>query len=151
MKIYDEIIRARGIDFIFAAKEADAAETARIIAAYQEMWDNGHTFDRSKGLAAYMCDEREADTPEEIAACVAEASRALTDVVCKAWLTALSREQVVDICKSLFSLNSQLPVKLVVATETLTLDDIAYKWSELHPDSKPVRVPSPVDGDIANM
>lgn len=130
MNVYDEMINRYGGTVALAAQELDTNEAFRLRDEWQKMWDGGESFT--------LCPTREADTEEEIDACVTGLYNALRVLVEKVWFAKLSREQAVAIGNALLLTPSNWGKISVCKDVSYGVDDIADKWNDAHPGEEPI-------------
>ena len=130
MNVYDEMINRCCGTVALAAQELDPDEALRLRDEWQKMWDDGESFT--------LRPTREADTEEEINACVTGLYNALRVLVGKTWFEKLSREQAVAIGNALLLTPSNWGRIIVCKDVSYGVDDIADKWNDAHPGEEPI-------------
>lgn len=142
-KIKTEMFKRHGSDVYCAALQADKARAEQLVEAYQDSWDNG---DKFAGGVAYLMfagmfgesTQRDADTPEELAACAHQLHNDLSNIVINDWIAKLSRDQVVAIRDILERSSPSAAIVICNGIDRLDIDDITLRWNKTHAGEMPV-------------
>lgn len=116
------------------------AETNAKLQSFVDWWTRGDSFiPRLFGPVDLDAPpKREADTDEELSACLERLHGALQTIICESWAVGMSRRVCLLLCNSML-----LPTGLgadfrLLPDLTLTAHDIAGLWSKTHPDEQEI-------------
>lgn len=107
-----------------------------IVAEYQSRWDDGERFTGLSAMDMILGAKREADTEEELAACVDELAERIKAALVEQWASRYDRAQMVSVLNSITELDVNASVN--VYGMVVRLHDIVRAWNNTHPDEKPI-------------
>lgn len=135
MDIYEKL-NDRYAELASAGYNLDDGTRNDIVAEYQSRWDDGESFVNLSAMDMFLGAKREADTEEELAACVDELAERIKTALVEQWASRYDRAQMVIVLNSITDLNVNASVN--VYGMVVRLHEIVRAWNNTHPDEEPI-------------
>lgn len=135
MDIYEKL-NDRYAELASAGYNLDDGTRNDIVAEYQSRWDDGESFVNLSAIDMFFGAKREADTEEELAACVDELAERIKTALVEQWASRYDRTQMVSVLNSITELDVNASVN--VYGMVVRLHDIVRAWNNTHPDEEPI-------------
>lgn len=107
-----------------------------IVAEYQSRWDNGERFTGLSAMDMILGAKREADTEEEIAACVDELAERIKTALVEQWASRYDRSKMVETLNAITDLDVCASVNMYGVV--VSPHEIVRAWDNTHPDAEPI-------------
>lgn len=107
-----------------------------IVAEYQSRWDDGESFVNLSAMDMFLGAKREADTEEELAACVDELAKRIKTALVEQWASRYDRAQMVETLNAITNLDVCASVNMYGVV--VALHEIVCAWNNTHPDAEPI-------------
>lgn len=114
-----------------------------IVAEYQSRWDDGERFTGLSAMDMILGAKREADTEEEMAACVDELAARIETALVVQWAKQYDRSQMVSVLNAITDLDVNASVNMHGAV--VRLHEIVRAWNNTHPDEEPISTASNIE------
>ena len=133
MDIYEKL-NARYAELATAGYGLDDSIRNNIVAEYQSRWDSGERFTNLSAMDMFIGAKREADTEEELAACVDELADRIKTALVAQWSKQYGRSQMVSVLNAL----ADMDVNAYMYGAVVRLHEVAHAWNNTHPDEEPI-------------
>ena len=135
MDIYEKL-NDRYAELASAGYNLDDGTRNDIVAEYQSRWDDGESFVNLSAIDMFFGAKREADTEEELAACVDELAERIKTALVEQWASRYDRAQMVEILNAITNLDVCASVNMYGVV--VALHEIVRAWNNTHPDAEPI-------------
>lgn len=140
MDIYEKL-NDRYAELASAGYNLDDGIRNDIVAEYQSRWDDGESFVNLSAIDMFFGAKREADTEEELAACVDELAERIKTALVEQWASRYDRAQMVEILNAITNLDVCASVNMYGVV--VALHEIVRAWNSTHSNAEPIcKVPS---------
>lgn len=140
MDIYEKL-NERYPELANAGYGLDDSLRNSIVEEYQSRWDDGERFTNLSAMDMFIGAKREADTEEELAACVDELADRIKAALVAQWAKQYGRSQMVSVLNALADMDVNASINMYGAV--VRLHEVARAWNNTHPDEEPIStVPS---------
>lgn len=122
-----------------ASYHLDGGQRKNLVSEFQSRWDDGERFVARGGDAIEMflgTAKRDADTEEELAACVDELASRIKDALVAQWAKQYDRPQMIGILNAITNLD--VYATLNVYDVVVRPHEIAWAWNKMHPEAEPI-------------
>lgn len=135
MDIYEKL-NDRYAELASAGYNLDDGTCNDIVAEYQSRWDDNESFVNLSAIDMFLGAKREADTEEELAACVDELAERIKTALVEQWASRYGRDQMVEILNAITNLDVCASVNMYGVV--VALHEIVRAWNNTHPDEEPI-------------
>lgn len=135
MDIYEKL-NDRYAELASAGYNLDDGIRNDIVAEYQSRWDDGERFVNLSAIDMFLGAKREADTEEELAACVDELAERIKTALVAQWAKQYGRSQMVSVLNAITDLDVNASVNMYGAV--VRLHEIVRAWNNTHQDEEPI-------------
>lgn len=135
MDIYEKL-NNRYAELASAGYNLDDGTRNDIVAEYQSRWDDGESFANLSAINMFLGAKREADTEEELAACVDKLAERIKTALVEQWASRYDRAQMVEILNAITNLDVCASVNMYGVV--VALHEIVRAWNNTHPDTEPI-------------
>ena len=135
MDIYEKL-NDRYAELASAGYNLDDGTRNDIVAEYQSRWDDGESFVNLSAIDMFLGAKREADTEEELAACVDELAERIKTALVEQWASRYDRTQMVEILNAITDLDVCASVNMYGVV--VALHEIVRAWNNTHLDAEPI-------------
>ena len=135
MDIYEKM-NARYAELANAGYGLDDSIRNNIVAEYQSRWDSGERFTNLSAMDMILGAKRDADTEEELTACVDELAGRIKTALVAQWAKRHSRRQMVSVLNAIADLDVNASINMHGAV--VRLHEIVRAWNNTHPDEEPI-------------
>ena len=135
MDIYEKL-NDRYAELASAGYNLDDDTCNDIVAEYQSRWDDNESFVNLSAIDMFLGAKREADTEEELAACVDELAERIKTALVEQWASRYGRDQMVEILNAITNLDVCASVNMYGVV--VALHEIVRAWNNTHPDEEPI-------------
>jgi hypothetical protein len=142
MDIYEKL-NDRYAELASAGYNLDDSTRNDIVAEYQSRWDDGERFANLSAMDMILGAKREADTEEEMAACVDELAARIETALVVQWAKQYDRSQMVSVLNAITDLDVNASVNMHGAV--VRLHEIVRAWNNTHPDEEPISTASNIE------
>lgn len=135
MDIYEKL-NARYAELATAGYGLDGSIRNSIVAEYQNRWDSGERFTNLSAVDMFLGAKREADTEEELTACVDELADRIKAALVAQWAQQYDRSQMVSVLNAISDMDVNASINMCGAV--VRLHEVAHAWNNTHPDEEPI-------------
>lgn len=124
-----------------ASYRLENGERKKLVSEMQSRWDDGERFVARGGDAVEMflgTAKRDADTEEELAACVDELASRMKDALVAQWAKQYDRTEMVTILNAIAGLDHY--ASLNVYGMTVKTNEIVWAWEKTHHDADKIHI-----------